>query len=246
MTRDPRSYLTTRPGAIGHPGFGRDDELFIRLMSQLKACVVDEAKELGLKVNDLVNNILVERYHGKLQQPTPEQLAAAKTLTPDEAVAHLDPILKEGQAKESIIAHFEQLAEQEPITLERLEEEEDKAIEQRYREQLETARLLACPKDPSSPFGARFEDRVNQARYAEEVKLAKEKKAREDRARAKRREQRRLLLSVAAMMVAPQLRQSGDPRLQRQYENRSHWSTMGGYTRRDVAEADLLAPKDTS
>lgn len=250
MTRDPRTYLPDeeRVGALGHPGFGRDAVLFTRLMPWLKACVVEEARELDITETDLVNNILVERYRGKLQQPTPEQLAEAKTLTPAEAYQHLDPVIKSDPAtpKEAIIEHLQSVAKEEPLTLERLEEEEDKAIDSLYQRQLNQAQVRATPPATSDPFGPRAVGNLNHERYKEEIRLARERKAREDRARAKRREQRRLLLSVAALMVAPQLRREGDPRLHRQYEDRSHWSTMGGYTRRDVAEADLLAPKDTS
>jgi len=236
MTRDPRTYVVTRPGAIGHPGFGRDDELFVRLMSELKACVVAEATELGLKVNDLMNNILVERYHGKLVEPTQEQLAQEKTLTPAEAVAHLDPTLKGGFDRDQLITHFEGLAAQEPLTLDVLEAEEDKQAEALYREQLDLAEQRATPTK-GDPMGPRIKGDVNHKRYAEEIELAKQKKQREDRARAKRRELRRKLLTVATLMVAPTLRQEGDPRLHRQYEQPSSWATMGGYTKRDRAAA---------
>lgn len=240
--RDPRTYQHSHSGEHSHPGFSRDAELFTRCMSWLKAEVVAEARSLGITQTDLLNNILAERYRGKLIEPTPEQLAEAKTLTPEEAVSHLDPTLRGDQSRDDLVAHFESVAAKEPLTLEVLEQEEDKVIERLYQDQLDAAEKKASTGKTSDPFGPQTKGQINQARYAEEIRLAKEKKAREDKARAKRREYRRTLLCVAAQMVAPSLRKEGPSQNHRQQEDRSHWATHGGYTRRDIAEAN----KDSS
>lgn len=244
MTRDLRTIAAPadRVGAVGHPGLGRTEHLYPSVTPALRKLIDQELDENpGKTITDIVGEALADRYYGPLNKPTPEQIAESKILTPVEAVAHLDPTLRGDFSREELITHFESIADKEPLTLEVLEAEEDKAVERLYLNQLDIAEQRATPTK-GDPMGPRIKGDVNHARYKEEIEIAKQRKAREDRARARRREQRRHLLLVAAMMVAPKLRVEGDPRLQRQYEARSHWATMGGYSRRAVAEAN----KDTS
>jgi hypothetical protein len=246
LSRDPRTIASSDPTpelprGAGHPDWGRDADLFVRLIPALRAELDRDKDESGLSLSDLVGHILAVHYWGPLA--TPEQLAAEQTLTPEEAYVHLDPELKTPEDKAQVINHLASLPE--PLTIDVLEREEDKAVERLYIQRLDEAQERATIYEGDHLQGRRKKG-ISQARYAAEVELVRQTKQRDDRTRARRREQRRALLCAAAVLIAPQLRREGDPRLQRQYEQPSHWATLGGYTRRDVAEASGRAPKDTS
>lgn len=198
------------------------------------------ASQLADKARDVKNNN--RKYPALLASVEPVTPASVE-LTPEEVYQHLDPVLKEGQHKRDVMEHFSQF---EPLTLDVVEREEDKAAENLHQERLDQAKERATTGGSKDPFGPKTEGTINHARYAEELKLAREKKANEDRARELRRIERRALLGIAVALVNPPLRQPGSPVTHRQYEQPSHWATSGGATRHDLAEASRRAPKDTS
>lgn len=159
--------------------------------------------------------------------------AAASELTPEEAYQHMATDLKKGEKKEDIIAHFEAL--DIPITVDVLEREEDKIYRREYEEKKHQASEAETLYKGDSLYGARTKLSRNEAAYADRVKELRAEYEAEKAGRQPSRDQRRkLLLGAAALLVAPLLREPGNPHYHRQYARPSHFDTSGPLTRSDL------------
>ena len=93
--RDPRTIIPDedRVGLPGHRGFGRDADFLARLLPELKDCLSEEALRRGLRINDVLHDILAAHYWG----PRPDVVVVepAPELTPEVSCANIDTAAKE-------------------------------------------------------------------------------------------------------------------------------------------------------
>lgn len=225
-------------------------------------------------MNDWLNNVLAERVYGKANQVgllgvSPVQSTNASTAQPlPETSKGLPPLdvsrpdlgasidlalcqvdlweIADLSIKEvtSQRAFEKRLIERpELLTLDDMEREEDKYLEEIYEWQKEQAKEKATttPADPLSGRPAR----INDARYAEEIRSAREKKQRQDQERPAFRAKRHAQL--LALLAPALLRQPGNPRLQRQDALPSAFNPNPfGVTQRDRLDAAEACREDDS
>lgn len=211
-------------------------------------------------LNDWLNNVVAKELYGvqtPLSSPPPSvspvveapqevhggllaesiDLALAKV----DAWDLLDPLLKEASTKEDFYSHPKAKTLQ---TLDDLEAIEDEVIEIVYQRQKEATKESGLIYKNDGYSGRRLLG-VNQALIAESVAALKQKKAKEDKERAQFRAKRRAQL--IALLSPALLRQPGDPRKQRQYEEPSAWrSDPDGISARSYHEAKEACKPDSS
>ena len=164
-----------------------------------------------------------EAKNANRKRPRTVTIEEAQALTPEECFEHLDLKLKATFTKEEVIAQF---TENPPKNLDELDRAEDEAIEGLHQKALDAAAEKATFTKGDTLSGIIKVSR-NERRYAEEVKRISEQRDRENAARARHREQRRALLLGAALLLAPQLRQEGNPQSHRQYHDHE-WREAAG------------------
>lgn len=259
---------------LGRPQLDRDQPFHSWTNEPTKETFKRVAKEASAKVSDALEATarLIERdpvLYAALQReievvrlnnlkyppakpeaPLPDEGKAPETPLLAEPYEVLDPYLKEATTPED----FEAIIESTPVqTLEDLERLEDQGIEDLYESRKNHAMELAITKPGDFITGRKPE--YSQARYALELKEARQKKEKHDAARAAFRAKRRAQMLA---LLTPALRLPGNPRLQRQYHDQewreatgtrrgsSAFETAGGVTRRDLDRAEDALKTDSS